>query len=330
MKKLLKFLLAMLVAVVIIVGVLFGVHSYNSSRFAVPGANPRDKSSYETSQPISPIEGTYLNGFHFLPTEKRHQGVVVTFGGSEGSPGYDRAKQLWEQGYEVYALFFFGQPNQQESLAEVPLEFFDEVEALIPEGPVTVIGASKGAELTANLAARGAKIDNIVLFTPSEYTYEGLAFGQQEKSSFTQDGEPVPYLPFRNSEVGPSLKMLADMVLGLPIRYREIYSSLPERADNTEAARIPIENFHGQGLLFAGDQDAMWPGDIAAANLAERNPGLEAHVYPGAGHMFSEDITAFGPSWEKMLGGTVADNRTAKQDSDKILLDKLSQWHPAN
>lgn len=86
MKKLLKFLLAMLVAVVIIVGVLFGIHSYNSSRFAVPGANPRDKSSYETSQSISPIEGTYLNGFHFLPTEKRHQGVVITFGGSEGSP----------------------------------------------------------------------------------------------------------------------------------------------------------------------------------------------------------------------------------------------------
>lgn len=83
------------------------------------------------------------------------------------------------------------------------------------------------------MAARGAKIDNIVLFTPSEYTYEGLAFGQQEKSSFTQDGEPVPFLPFRNSEVGPSLKMLADMALGLPIRYREFYSSMPERADNT-------------------------------------------------------------------------------------------------
>lgn len=330
MKKLLKVLLSILVAIGLIVAVLFGIQSYNSSRYAIPGADPRDKSSYETNQLITPVQGAYLNGFHFLPAEKKHKGVVVTFGGSEGSPDYHRAKQLSEEGYEVYALFFFGQPNQRETLSEVPLEFFDEVRALIPEGPVTVIGSSKGAELTANLAARGAKIDNIVLFTPSEYTYQGLAFGQNEMSSFTQDGQPVPYLSFRNSDIGPSLKMFANMMLGLPVRYREIYSSIPDRADNTEAARIPIENFHGQGLLFAGDQDAMWPGDIAATKLAERNPGLEAHVYPGAGHLFHEDITTFGPSWEKTLGGTVEGNKAAKQDSDRILLDKLAQWHPAN
>lgn len=229
----------------------------------------------------------------------------------------------------MYALFF-GQPNQQARLSEVPLEFFDEVTALIPEGPVTVFGSSKGAELTANLAARGARIDNIVLYTPSEYAYQGLDFDQQDKSSFSKDGQPLPFLSLRNSDLGPSLKMFADMVLGLPARYREIYGSIPARADNVDAARIPIENFHGQGLLFAGDQDAMWPGEIAAKNLAEHNPGLEAHIYPGAGHLFHEDITVFGPSWEKMLGGTVEANRAAKHDSDRIVLEKLAQWHPAN
>lgn len=230
----------------------------------------------------------------------------------------------------MYALFFFGQPNQQARLSEVPLEFFDEVTALIPEGPVTVFGSSKGAELTANLAARGARIDNIVLYTPSEYAYQGLDFDQQDKSSFSKDGQPLPFLSLRNSDLGPSLKMFADMVLGLPARYREIYGSIPARADNVDAARIPIENFHGQGLLFAGDQDAMWPGEIAAKNLAEHNPGLEAHIYPGAGHLFHEDITVFGLSWEKMLGGTVEANRAAKHDSDRIVLEKLAQWHPAN
>lgn len=312
-------------ALVVVILAIAVVHVVNVKRYAIPGDNPRDKTTYETNAQVTSIESEYLNGFHFQPAEKRHKGTIVTFGGSEGSPDYSRAKQLSEQGFEVYALFFFGQSNQQQELAEVPLEFFDEVSALIPEGPVTMIGSSKGAELTANLAARGAKIDNIVLFTPSEYTYQGLAFGQNETSSFTQSGQPLPYLSFRNSAPGPSMKMFGSMILGLPVRYRGIYESIPPK----DEARIPIENFKGNGLLFAGDQDAMWPGDIAARKLSERNPNLESHVYPGAGHLFAEDITSFGPSWEKMLGGTIDGNRAAKQDSDRILLEKLSEWHPA-
>lgn len=324
MKKLLIVLASIAAIIVLVSAGVIGIHAVNAKRYAIPGTDPHDKSSYETSAQVTSVEGTYLNGFHFTPKEKRHKGVVVTFGGSEGSPDYSRAKHLSEEGYEVYALFFFGQSNQMKDLADVPLEFFDEITAQIPEGPVTVIGASKGAELTANLAARGAKIDNIVLYTPAEYTYQGLAFGQQESSSFSKNGQPLPYLSFRKSAPGPSLRMLGDMILGLPVRYRDIYASIPP----TDDARIPIENFRGNGLLFAGDQDAMWPGDTAARNLAERNPKLEAHVYPGAGHLFSEDITTMGPSWEKMLGGTVEGNRTAKHDSDRILLEKLNEWHP--
>lgn len=324
MKTLLKVFGALLGILILFLAVLFGVRSYNQHKYALP-----DMGNYPTSEQIQPVEGEYLNGFHFTPTVKKHQGVVVTFGGSEGSPDYGRAKQLWEQGYEVYALFFFGQPNQKEGLAEVPLEFFDEVTALIPEGPVTVIGTSKGAELTANLAACGAKIDQIVLYTPTEYTYQGLVFGREVYSSFTQGGQPLPYLAFRDSDPGESMKIFGDMILGLPIAYRGTYETIPARASNADQARIPIENFAGRGLLFAGDKDAMWQGDVAANNLASRNPGLEAHVFSDAGHMFSEDITQFGKSWEKMFGGTVEGNRIAKQESDRILLEKLAEWHPA-
>ncbi|WP_158408012.1 acyl-CoA thioester hydrolase/BAAT C-terminal domain-containing protein [Corynebacterium epidermidicanis] len=120
------------------------------------------------------------------------------------------------------------------------------------------------------------------------------------------------------------------MMLSLPMRYREVYESRAQRAQNTDEARIPIENFQGQGLVFAGDQDAMWQGDVAARGIAKRNPRLEAHVYPDAGHLFSDDITSMGRSWEKTFGGTVEGNRAAKQDSDRILLEKLAAWHPAH
>lgn len=329
MKTLWKILGILFGIQVLVVAVFVGIHAYNANKYAIRGSDPHDKSSYVTNEHITSIEGDYLNGFHFKPIEKRHAGTIVVFGGSEGSPNYGQAKFLWEQGYEVLALFFFGQPNQQEELVNVPLEFFDEAVPYFDEGPVTVIGLSKGAELTANLAVHRTDIDNIVVYTPTEYTYQGLSFKGKPGSSFTVNGEPVPFLDFRNGDPKESMKMFLDMILGVPIAYRPTYETVPPRAPNTEEARIKIENFAGHGLLFAGDQDAMWQGDVAARELAKRNPRLEAHIYPEAGHMFAEDVSQIGPGWKKMFGGTIEGARAAKQESDRILLDKLAQWHPA-
>ena len=58
-------------------------------------------------------------------------------------------------------------------------------------------------------------------------------------------------------------------------------------------------------MLFAGDHDAMWQAEIAAKNIAAQYSNVEAVIYPDAGHVFSQDITTFGPVWETMLGGTV-------------------------
>lgn len=335
MKKLLKVLGAILGVLILLAAFIVGIHAYNAQKYALPGGDIKDASSYEINDHVRAIKGAYLNGFHFTPAKRSHRGAVVVFGGSEGSPNYQQAKALASEGYEVLALFFFGQPNQQKELVDVPLEFFDEVTAYlntnVPDAqPLTVIGASKGAELTANLAARGAKIDNIVLYTPSDYTYQGLSFNGAQSSSFSEHGQPVPFLNFRDADGQASGKMFFTMMLGLPVTYRPVYESMPERASNANEARIPIENFNGKGLLFAGDQDAMWPGDVAARELSTRNPNLEAHIYPYAGHLFSEDITALGKSWKKSLGGTVEGNRAAKQQSDQILKAKLAEWHPAS
>lgn len=148
-----KVLLWLLAAILMLVLVVVGLRVYNGQKYPITDASnsgmSSDKSSYDTSERVTAIEGDYLNGFHFHPVEKKHRGVVVVYGGSEGSPDYDRAKQLASDGYEVLSLFFFGQPNQKPTLANVPLEQFDEVADYIEEntdstGPVTVIGTSKG------------------------------------------------------------------------------------------------------------------------------------------------------------------------------------------
>src|SRR5699024_3452620 len=111
------------------------------------------------------IEEDLLNGFHLVPDNISTEGVIVTFGGSDGSSNYDLAKMLAE-GYEVYSLFFFGPGKLPDELIEVPLELFDDFLAYHLEnsqsnGPITVLGASKGAELTLNLASNYDEIDNI-------------------------------------------------------------------------------------------------------------------------------------------------------------------------
>ncbi|MDU0478773.1 acyl-CoA thioester hydrolase/BAAT C-terminal domain-containing protein [Staphylococcus chromogenes] len=332
MKFSLKILGLIIAVILLFVAVLAGVHVYNAKRYALPDIRSLSD-SYETNDHVKSISGAYLSGFHFSPVERKHLGTVVVFGGSEGSPSYEHAKALFEQGYEVLALYFFGQPNQQQELVDVPLEFFDEVTAyingnVIEPKPVTVIGKSKGAELVANLAARGAAIDNIVLYTPSSYTYQGLSFDGQPSSSFTHNGSPVPFVNFQDSAPSALGRMLFDTVLGLPVSYRPLYESASDRTNNSEDARIPIENFAGNGVLFAGDQDTMWQGDIAARELSQRNPRLDAYVYSEAGHLFSQDITTLGKGWQRRFGGTVEGNRAAKQESDLVLREKLNGWHP--
>lgn len=316
--------------------VVFGLRAYNGNKYPITQSAGEymsaDKSSYATSERVTAIEGEYMNGFHFHPVEKKHRGVVVVYGGSEGSPDYSRAKQLADDGYEVLSLFFFGQPNQKPTLANVPLEQFDEVTDYVKEntegeGPVTVIGTSKGAEFTELLAARGYSVDNLVAFAPAEYSYGGLDFSSrgEELPSFTDRGETVGYASFRESSISAGAKMLWDMSTSYPVSYRATYEAAAANAGDD--ARIELSDFGGNVLLFAGEADQMWQAEIAARALAEQGGNIEAHVYPDAGHAFLPNADEVPNGWQIMLGGTVDGNRAAHEDSDKILRERLAQWH---
>ena len=328
-----RILLWLLAAILVLVLIIFGLRAYNGNKYpitqSVGEGMSADKSSYEISERITAIEGDYLNGFHFRPAEKKHRGVVVVYGGSEGSPNYSRAKQLFDAGYEVLSLFFFGQANQKPALANVPLDQFDEVTAYIDEhvedpSPVTVIGASKGAEFAELLAAHGYPVDNVVAYAPAHYSYSGLDFtGGEDFPSFTDKGEVVEYASFRKASISAAAKMLWNMATSYPVSYRATYESA---AANAESG-IDLASFDGNVLLFAGDADQMWQSDIAARALAEQSENIEAHVYPDAGHVFFPNSNELPNGWQIMFGGTDEGNRAAHEASEKIVLEHLTQWH---
>lgn len=323
-----------LVLILVVCGAtIFGFRMYNKNKYPVTQASAglNEKSAYPTNDRVQPIEGEYLNGFHFTPEKRSHEGTVVVYGGSEGSPSYEQAKALSEKGFEVLALYFFGQDNQKPSLAQVPLEQFNEVveyakESIEDPTPITAIGTSKGAEFTANLAAHGYPVDNLINFTPAHYSYPGLDFSSQdEKPSFTHDGKPVPFASFRDGDAKVGMKLMWDMATAYPPEYRPSYENAAEHADDRTA--IDLSGFDGNALFLAGDQDKMWQGDVAAKALAEQSSSFESVIYSGAGHLFVEDIESMGNGWQIMFGGTVDGNAKAANESMELVAQKLSEWH---
>lgn len=332
-KTLLKIVGVILAIIALLAGAIIGMRAYNAKKYPIMATmrSMADRDQYQTSDHVVAITGEHLNGFHFIPQQRLHPGTVVVYGGSEGSPSYAQAQSIADQGYEVLGLYFWGQPNQMPTLANIPLEEFNEVVSWIETNidqprPITAIGASKGAEYTALLAAYGFGLDNLVNYTPGDHSYPGLDFsGQAELPSFTYQGAPVPFASLRRVDTGVALAVAWDFIIGRPPAFRTEYQQAAERAD--ESSRIDLTSFGGQALFFGGDQDAMWPGDVAARNLAGQSPRFEAHVYPGAGHVFSDRMDQAPNGWQIMLGGTIEGCANAYRESNIVLFDHLATWH---
>lgn len=338
MKILKRILLVLLLLILIPIVIIFGLRGVNHWRYKKLAAeqqavaDPQTFLSAESGFTTTAIQEGTLNGYHLKPTDPQHVGLVVTFGGSEGSPNQMLAAAIAKQGYEVLALTFFGQPNQQATLSEIPLDFFSEVldyaqaHGLNTE-TLTVIGNSKGAELTANLATLYPEIDNIVLYAPSAYNYTGLDF-EKQAGSWTYGGEELPYLNFRDGDFGASMKMMWQMMTGAPVAYRPTYEILSEKASNRDAARIPIETFKGNALIFAGGKDLMWQSERAAEEIGKAlGDRAEVHIYPEAGHIFLPYTVVASDFGVLAIGGDEEANRKAGAESDRILSERLALWH---
>lgn len=267
-----------------------------------------------------------------LTKEIRKKGVVAIFGGSEGSCNMYTAIKLANQGYEVYPMYFFGQENQRAEIARIPLEFFEELYIVIQNNsvtskPLTVIGASRGAELTLILASKYPDlIGNIVLFAPSAYAFGGVTDDTgKELSPWTYEDEELPFLKqsdlFRD-EAGRSI--VEKSTIKTPMVLEPIFTYLIEKGENAERAMIDISSVKANILLFAGKDDQMWPSYKMGQKIIEEHQGNnELVAYDSVGHSF------LGPTeYNNMaMGGEYENNVRAGIDSDKILLERLEEWN---
>lgn len=301
--------------------------------------DPREVRSYDLDQPgldVRIIRRGDVAGLHLVPDQIARSGVVVTFGGSEGSPDFETALRIAQDGYEVFAMFFFGQEGQQVELVGVPLERWSRIRAVVTSeaadaSVLTVVASSKGAEFALCAASHYDDIDHLVLFAPSAYRYPGLTEHRTEsgRSSWTLNGRELPCIPFSTKQIRALrwfVPFLTRQLLGRPAKYEPVYAGALSCATPAvrSAARIEVEDYTGDLVLLAGADDRMWPSAAFAKTITEHRPdSTETFLYPAAGHAFGAPATSSGI----LLGGSAEANEDAASRSHAILHDRLAAWH---
>ena len=343
MKKIKKIFFGIVSVVIILVVLVFSLRIYNDHQYKDPNTlnfpeyykDVTNISLYPTD--IDGVNVTYVDeggmqGFRFVPKEKSHKGLVICFGGSEGSPNFENAKILAKEGYETFALFMFGMKNQEPTLTKIPLEQFEDVINYINKNikdnkPISVLGVSKGAEYVLNLANKYPEIDNLILISPSSYNFAGLDF-KDYGSSWTYKGEQLPYIDIKQSSFTAFLKnIIVPAIIKSPISYKETYESAIEQDSSSQEKLIPVKNVKANILMIAGEDDLMWDSLAMAKKIKDQNPNAKIYSYKGAGHIFAGNGVLNLGKIRIATGGTIEGNDKAKSESRKTIDAFLKENH---
>lgn len=278
------------------------------------------------------IDEDTFQGFHLIPEKKTHKGVVVCYGGSEGSPNFEEAQRLAKEGYETLAVFMFGMKNQQKTLVKIPLEQFEDVLKYVNKNieektPITVLAASKGAEYALNLATKYDEISNLILIAPSAYTFAGLDFDNYG-SSWTWNGKEIEYIDIKKSSFLTYLKnILVPIIIKSPVQYKAIYDNAVEQDLERTRKLIPAQNSKANILMIVGEDDQMWGSYEMAKIIQSYNKNAVISSHKNAGHIFEGKGILNTPDMRIRLGGTSDGNKKAKLEEEKVINDFLNQYH---
>lgn len=298
-----------------------------SSRFIFEGQEyDLEEAGFPAGTRVERIRGWYINGYHFISKDIKHKGAVVVFGGSEGSCDLTKSLTLAYEGYEVYAMYFYGQENQQKKIERIPLEFFAELYLYIQQTarsskPLTIHGTSKGTELALLLASYFPdQVDHLILYAPVAYVFQGNT--ENHHSPWTFQGKELPFISL-DSEVLKNMEMIARRNRQR-LHSTKLFQYALEHDENKDKARIDLGKIRAKMLLFAGEMDEKCPAaDMGREIKANYNGECELVIFERAGHVFT-DMTVYRGYWE--VGGDPEANVQAGIESRRILFEKLAEW----
>ena len=227
------------------------------------------------------------DGLLVLPENEDPRCAVLVLSGSSGRVEVDRVRLLAARGAAALSMRWFGDVHQPLGICEVPLETFspalDRLSSLSEH--LVVMGVSKGAEAALLLASRDDRIRAVAALSPSSVLWANVGPGIDEaqrpqRSSWTEGGEPLPFVPYDDTWLPPT---------GGAPAYCGLYEqSLKIFASRVSEAAIPEERITGRILLTAGGDDLVWPSVLFASQVQDRRAahGLDTKVITSstAGH----------------------------------------------
>jgi dienelactone hydrolase len=262
-----------------------------------------------------------LRGVLMLPDDHKSAPAVVVLGGSSGGVPATLAAAAAERGLVALGVGYFGAEGLQPNLVQVPVEI---VEAALRwlsrgprsgNGPVALLGVSKGAEL-ALLAASlmPSLVGSVVAVAPSSVVFAGIVSGRaSSESSWTWRRHDVPFVPYDPS-VGPQFTQHG-------MRTRPMYEAALANRTSAETGVIEVERITAPVLLLSGSDDQVWPSSSMGLAIRARavaygvGDNVEHVVYEGAGHLLLTARPAVGNSGFSFdFGGTAEGAAAASAD----------------
>lgn len=293
---------------------------------------------------IDEIPGFPAARLYRLPGSAPRPVIVVLHGADGGTGASERfGPKLASLGYAVVGLPYYS-PDWAEfappkAIPELPGSFIDiridqiaELRDWLATRPevdatrIALFGGSKGAEFALIAASKYPWLTSIVALAPSDLVWEGWGLEMVEaegtRSSFSFEGQPLPFMPY----VGFVEGLLAGPDADLLKIHEDGRAAYPDRE---AAARIPVEAFPGPVMLVAGDADSQWRSGQMARSLAavRERAGLatELLVYPEAGHDISGDGWAPTIVGIERGGGSAEANARAQADAWPRILGFLER-----
>lgn len=173
-----------------------------------------------------------------------HHSLIVILGGSEGGLWKRRgfARELADSGFSNVQLAYFDFPGGPKHLKKIAIE--DVVEGIraaakqadVDEACVSVLGVSKGAELSLLIASYRDVAANYVSIVPSNVVWQSSSPSLIAQSSWTLNSEPLPFIRYVWFSRA-TIRALNNVEVSRPLHDLSL-----KRAKAIEAARIPVKN----------------------------------------------------------------------------------------
>jgi dienelactone hydrolase len=182
---------------------------------------------------------------HFPPSQEKLP-VIITLGGAEGGLSFTRneADLMAKEGFIIMRLGYFKYTSatQGQILKEIRIEKvleaieFIKKSNLADSSRIGLLGVSKGAELALLVASVTSSVKAVAAHVPSHVVWYGMGKKRGlNKSSWTYQGLPMPFMPYAKPKSGWFTKRIAEF-------YEAGLEAYPEQI---EAAVIRVEKISG-------------------------------------------------------------------------------------